>query len=330
MTEMSIVGNTPMIKIRYRLDGIENDVYTKLEYYNPSGSIKDRIADFIVREALAMKDLIPGQPIVEVTSGNTGIAFSALGAREHFPVHIFMPDWASEERKTIMRMYGATLHEVSKEEGGFLGALEQAEKLAREIDAYMPHQFDNPDNTLAHFYGTGVEIVSQLPEVDGFVSGVGSGGTLMGISRRIRLARKGADVKILALEPAESPILSGGQVLGPHKIEGIGDDFIPSIYTPKVVSDIYDISSDDAVNMASRIAKELGLGVGISSGANFIGAVHLNETCGGKRHTATVFSDDNKKYLTTSLSSPVDPGRDALSSRVELLGYETVGERGDV
>ena len=323
---MNLIGQTPMIEIRYRLDGKENFIYAKLESYNPTGSVKDRIADYITEEAIAMGKLKTGQPIVEVTSGNTGIAFSAMGAHLHYPIHIFMPEWASEERKQIMRMYGATLHEVTKEQGGYIGALEMSKKFAAEIGAYLPSQFKNQDNTLAHYYGTGPEILMQLPDVGAFISGVGSGGTLMGVTHRLRAAktREGKDVKIIALQPDAVPILNGGEVLGAHKIEGIGDDFVPAIYDPDLVDEVMTINDDEAVNMAARLARDLGLGVGISSGANFMAAMRFNQENEEGRKVAILFSDDNKKYLSTSLSHPVPVSSDSITERVELLDYKKI------
>lgn len=323
---MDLIGNTPMIEIRYKLDGKENFIYAKLESYNPTGSVKDRIADYITQEAIAMGRLRAGQPIVEVTSGNTGIAFAAMGAHLHYPIHIFMPEWASEERKTIMRMYGATLHEVSKDDGGYLGALEQSKAFAKEIGGYMPSQFDNMDNTLAHYYGTGPEIAMQLPDVGCFISGVGSGGTLMGVAHRLEVAGRyyGNKVKIIAIQPDTAPLLTGGEVNGTHKIEGIGDDFVPSIYDPSLVSEVMNINSDDAVNMSSKLSKKLGLGVGISSGANFLAAMRFKEKDTEGRKVAILFPDDNKKYLTTSLSHPEPVSNSCYSERVELIDYRRI------
>ena len=320
---MDLIGKTPMLEITYELDGKIDSVFAKLEYYNPTGSVKDRIADYITEEAIAMGRLKAGQPIVEVTSGNTGIAFSAMGAHRHHDIHIFMPEWASEERKAIMRMYGATLHEVTKEQGGYQGALEMSRVFAKEIGAYMPQQFENQDNTLAHYYGTGPEILQQLPDVGAFISGVGSGGTLMGITHRLQIA-KGKAVKIIALQPDVAPLLTNGEVTGEHKIEGIGDDFVPAIYDADLVDEVMDINSDEAVNMAAKLAKGLGLGVGISSGANFIGAMRFNQKSDKSQKVAVLFADDNKKYLTTSLSHPEPVSSDSITERVKLLDYKLV------
>jgi Cysteine synthase len=187
---MPLSGKTPMVKINYLYEGQKQHLYAKLEAYNPSGSIKDRVAEHIVERAEKSGELKPGRAIIEVTSGNTGIAFASIGARKGYNVHIFMPSWVSEERKKIIRMYGATVHEVTREEGGFSAAFDKADDLARRIDAYMPHQFENIENVNAHELYTGREIVQQLPTVTDFVSGIGTGGTLMGVAAALRIARK--------------------------------------------------------------------------------------------------------------------------------------------
>lgn len=317
-----LVGNTPMIRIRYRLDGQEQSVWAKLEAYNLSGSIKDRLAAHVIAKSTANGTLKPGQPIVEMTSGNTGIAFAALGALTKHPVHIFMPDWASEERKKLMAIYGAVLHLVSREEGGFNAALQGAKDMAEEIGAFQPRQFENQDNPEAHYLTTGVEILRQLPGVTDFVAGVGSGGTLMGTARRLKEA---GQCRAVAVEPDAAALLTGGTVTGPHRIEGIGDDFIPAVVDPTLIDHVADINDLDAIAMAAKIGRVLGLGVGISSGANFLGAVLQNRQPG--RQVATVFADDSKKYLTTLLATPPAETSGMVTSRIELLGYEPVETR---
>ena len=317
-----LVGNTPMIRIRYQLDGREASIWAKLEAYNLSGSIKDRIAAHIITKSTANGTLKPGQPIVEMTSGNTGIAFAALGALTGHPVHIFMPDWASEERKKLMAMYGAVLHLVSREEGGFGAALQGAKDMAEEIGAFLPRQFENQDNPEAHYLTTGAEILRQRPGVTDFVAGVGSGGTLMGTARRLKADHP---VRTVAVEPDAVPLLSGGSVLGSHRIEGIGDDFIPAVVDRSLIDQVADINDLDAIAMAAKLGRVLGLGVGISSGANFLGAVLQNREPG--RQVATVFADDSKKYLTTLLATPPAETTDMVTARIELLGYEPVEVR---
>ena len=182
-----LIGNTPMIKINYKLNGETKSIYVKLESYNLSGSIKDRMAFYILEKARQRNELKDGMPIVEVTSGNTGIAFAALGAYYKHPVTIFMPDWVSKERVKLLELYGANVILVSKQEGGFEECLKRANALATEINGYRPNQFDNEDNVKAHYHTTAKEILEQLlVPVDAFISGIGTGGTLMGVGKRLK------------------------------------------------------------------------------------------------------------------------------------------------
>ena len=314
-----LVGNTPMIKIDYEYEGKKGSIFTKLEYYNYSGSIKDRIALYIIEKEKERGNLKDGQPIIEVTSGNTGIAFSAIGALFGHEVHIFMPDWVSLERRKLIQMYGAEVHLVSREDGGFKGALELVEDFAEEIGAYKPKQFDNELNFDAQYYTTGQEIIDEFPEVNAFVSGIGTGGTLMGIGKRIK--DYNPEAKVFALEPSTLSILKMGMVEGSHMIEGIGDDFIPGIVDEELIDDIVLIHDYDAINMSKRIAQEFGLGIGISSGANFLASVIMDND---ELNIATVFPDDNKKYITTKLSEPVDEDPELESNKVKLIGFEVI------
>lgn len=315
--------STPLAEITYRYQGTEGKVYTKLEFYNMTGSIKDRIAAYIMEKALERGEYVKGQPIVETTSGNTGIAFAAIGAKLGSPVHIFMPEWASEERKLIMNLYGANLHLVTAEEGGFEGALELAEKLAKEIGAYMPHQFDNPDNVMAHFTGTGEELIKELPDVTDFISGIGTGGTLMGVGKRLK---QDAGASIVAIEPDKAPFLGGGEIKngGIHLIEGIGDGFIPSIVDKSAIDVRYEINDVDAFLMAKKISTELGISAGISCGANFLGCVKRNAERGGAGKPATVFADDNKKYLSVFAAKDFAPEEGEMSKDIELVSYRLI------
>ena len=314
-----LVGNTPMIKIDYEYEGKVGSIYTKLEYYNYSGSIKDRIALYIIQKEKENGNLADGQAIVEVTSGNTGISFSAIGALFGHDVHIFMPDWVSLERRNLIEMYGAHVHLVSKEEGGFKKALELAEEFAKEHDAFRPLQFDNPLNTEAQYKTTGQEIIDAVPSVNAFVSGIGTGGTLMGIGKRLK--DNNPQSKIFALEPSTLSILKMGMEEGSHLIEGIGDDFIPGIIEQDLIDDIVLIHDCDAINMSKRIAKEFGLGIGISSGANFLAGVLMDSD---ELTIATVFADDNKKYITTRLSDEIDDNPELISNKIKLIGFEVI------
>ena len=312
-----LIGNTPMIKVKYHYQNQTNYVYAKLEYYNFTGSIKDRVAYYILKKAKELGLLKDREPIVEATSGNTGISFAALGAYYNHPVHIFMPDWASVERVSIMRLYGAHVHLVSKEEGGFKEAIRRSEEYAQKINGFLPRQFENNLNVEAHYNTTAKEIIFSLPTVDTFISGIGTGGTLMGVAKYLK--EKDKNIKIIALEPNKMPLLSGGKIIGNHKIEGIGDDFIPQIVDKNYIDDIVVIDDEDAINMSRLLAKKLGLGVGISSGANFLASV-----LSSGNNVATVFADDFKKYLTTDLTKEINMDPKLLSNQIELLDMEVI------
>ena len=259
--------------------------------------------------------------MVEATSGNTGIALAAMGAYFGNPVHIFMPDWVSEERTNLMKMYGAKVTLISKEDGGFKRAIREAEKYAKENNGFLSNQFENQANVLAHYETTGKEIIEQLDgKVDAFVSGIGTGGTLMGIAKRFKEINENA--KIYALEPDKMPLLSQGKIIENHKIEGIGDDFIPKIVEKELINNIILVNDEDAINMSKKIALDLGIGVGISSGANMIVSVLAKEKTQG--NVVTVFPDDNKKYLSTDLSKSIDKNKEFLSNKIEILDYEFI------
>lgn len=312
-----LIGNTPMIKIKYRYENREGYVYAKLEYYNYTGSIKDRLAYYIIKKSKEEKVLKEKQAIVEATSGNTGISFAALGAYFSHPVHIFMPDWVSEERIKIMKLYSANVYLVSKEEGGFKEAIKRSEEFASKINGFLPRQFENSSNIETHYLTTAKEILEQVKEIDTFVSGIGTGGTLMGVAKRLKEYNK--NIKIIALEPDKMPLLSGGKIIGDHKIEGIGDEFIPKLVDFDLIDKVISINDLDAINMSRILASKLGLGVGISSVANFLASV-----LSGGKNVVTVFPDDLKKYLSTDLLKDIDNNEELLSNKIELLGLEVV------
>jgi len=316
-----IIGNTPMVRIDCKHNCIKKSVYAKLEWYNFSGSIKDRAAYYILKEAKERGELKDNQPIVEATSGNMGISIAAIGGALGHTVHIFMPDWMSYERKQILKNYGAVLHEVSKDEGGFVGSIKMADDLAHEIDGFRTNQFANFDNVEGHYNNTGVEILENMKgiKIDAFVSGIGTGGTLMGISKRLKEADN--STKTYAFEPDTLSVILNGATSGEHKIAGIGDEFIPEIVDRNKIDKIILINDDDAVNMARILAKKLGLGVGISSGANFLASVLLGD---GKDNIVTVFPDDNKKYLTTDLGKPINDDSSFVSNSIELIDFEVL------
>lgn len=315
----NVIGSTPMIKINYEYKGKRRYVYTKLEYYNLTGSIKDRAVYYIIENAIKRGELKENMPIIEATSGNTGISLSAIGALYNHPVYIFMPDWASKERVFIMKAYGATVKLIPKEEGGFLKCIEEAKKLAEEKNGFLANQFSNKDNMLAHYETTAPEIIEQsTEELYGFVSGVGTGGTLMGTG--MKLKEKYKDLKIVAIEPDKMPIISQGRKITQHKIEGIGDDFVPELLDKSKIDDVILVDDDDAINMSRRLAKELGLGVGISSGANFIGTILLEAKI--QKPVVTIFVDDNKKYVSTDLCKETKKKEGYISSDIKLIDYE--------
>lgn len=315
------IGNTPMIKIKYEYNNKENYIYSKLESYNPSGSIKDRVAYYILSEAYKEGLLKKGMKIVEATSGNTGIALASMGNAFGNPVHIFMTDWVSKERINLLKMYGAEITLISKEEGGFRRAIIEAKKYAEENNAFLANQFESAYNILAHYETTGMEIVNKLgSNIGGFVSGIGTGGTLIGVAKRLKENNK--NVKIYALEPDKMPILSQNKIIGKHKIQGIGDDFIPKIVDKSLIDEIISVNDDDSINMARIIAKDLGIGVGISSGANIIAAVIAKEKNEGS--VVTVFPDDNKKYISTDLSGQIELNDNFISNKIKLIDYEFI------
>lgn len=322
-----LVGNTPLLAIDYRFRGTARTVFAKCEQLNLTGSIKDRMALHILEEAYRAGRLQPGDTIVEATSGNTGISFAAIGRALHHPVTIFMPDWMSRERRELIASFGATIVPVSRAEGGFLGSIRLAtEMAAANPRVFLPSQFSNESNPGAHQATTGREIVEQLGLInrapDAFVAGVGTGGTVMGVGRSLR--EQNPSVMIHPLEPAESPTMSTGHKNGQHRIQGISDEFIPAVVKLDELDDIVSVHDGDAILFAQMLARELGLGVGISSGANLAGAIMLQTRMGGDASVVTVFPDSNKKYLSTDLLRE-EPVRDEyLSRETELIGFRAL------
>ncbi len=325
-----MIGNTPLLSIRYSYrGGPAKTIYAKAEYYNYTGSIKDRMAFHILREAYRSGRLRGGETLAEATSGNTGISFAALGRLLGHPVTICMPDWMSEERIRILQSFGARIELVSREAGGFLGSIARCEAMARnDRGVFLPDQFGNPLNSEAHYRTTSPEIMRQMESQgmrpDAFVAGVGTGGTVMGIGGYLKTANP--LVKVHPLEPASSPILSTGRKTGSHRIQGISDEFVPAIVNLNAMDGIVGVEDGDAIRMAQMLARELGLGVGISSGANFLGAVKLQERY-GYTSPVTVFPDDNKKYLTTDYGASEPRLKGYLTPEIELLDMGVIPGR---
>jgi cysteine synthase A len=323
----SLIGNTPMLEIEFLFKGKPGKIYAKAEHLNMTGSIKDRMALYIMREAYVRKLIEPGFRVIEATSGNTGISFSAVCRALGHPVTIFMPDWMSEERKNLIRSLGADIVLVSKEEGGFLGSIKRTLEMAEaDKKTFLPRQFENNDNSMAHYTTTGPEIWWQLRMhgkiTDAFVAGVGTGGTIMGTGRYLK--EMNPSVRLYPLEPSNSPTISTGYKVGAHRIQGISDEFIPAIIKLDELDEVVSVDDGDSIIMAQKLASELGIAVGISSGANFLGALMKLEEMGTDANIVTVFSDDNKKYLSTDLmkKEPVKEG--FLSTDVKLKSYKAL------
>jgi len=322
-----LIGNTPMIELNYTYQGKPGKVYVKCEHYNLTGSIKDRMALYTLRKAYEEGKIKAGDQIVEATSGNTGIAFAAIGKALGHPVKIIMPNWLSKERIDIIKSLGAEVELITKEQGGFLGSIKLAESMAiQNSNVFLPQQFENEANPQAHEATTGMEIWEQLKceniTPDAFIAGVGTGGTIMGVGKFLKSQNN--DIKIHPLEPAESPTLTTGYKVGSHRIQGISDEFIPEIVKLETLDKVIQVNDGDAILMAQKLATQLGLAVGISSGANVIGAIKLQQEMGSAAVVVTVFSDSNKKYLSTDLmkDEPVKEGY--LSPDTCFTGYNAI------
>ena len=322
-----LIGATPLLEIHCRYRGREQRIYAKHEAYNFTGSIKDRMALYILERAYASGEIGPGDVIAEATSGNTGISFAAIGRALGHPVRIYMPDWMSRERVLVIQSLGAAVIPVSAELGGFLGSIRMADDFAREAGhVFRPQQFENSANVQAHYETTGPEITAQLATLSrtptAFVAGVGTGGTVMGVARHLR--ETFGDVAAHPLEPANSPTLRTGHKVGRHRIQGISDEFVPSIVKLDDLGRIIDVWDGDAIVMSQRLASELGIAVGISSGANLIGALEIAHEQGNGACVVTVFCDDNKKYLSTDLCSDEECKEHYHVNDVQLLDFRVI------
>ncbi|MDF2193221.1 cysteine synthase family protein [Paraflavitalea sp. CAU 1676] len=321
-----LVGNTPMLELQYQYQGKQQSIYVKCEHYNLTGSIKDRMALYILAEAYNKGSIDPKDMIVEATSGNTGIAFAAIGKALGHSVRIIMPDWLSKERIDIIRSLGADIELISKAQGGFLGSIRRSEELHAQGGVFLPRQFENGSNALAHANTTAKEIWHQLAaqglQPDAFVAGVGTGGTVMGVGEYLK--HKQPAVRIHPLEPAESPTLTTGYKVGSHRIQGISDEFIPAIVKLEQLDEVVQSHDGDAIVMAQKLAQQLGLAVGISSGANVIGAMRIKEQLGADAVVVTILPDSNKKYLSTDLVKEEPVKENYLTPSVQFTGYNTI------
>ena len=318
--------HTPLVEVVCRLRGREYRVFGKYEGYNFSGSIKDRVSFSVLKYSYERNLIRLGDEIVEVTSGNTGIAFAALGRALGHRIHIIMPDWLSAERYALMELYGASVERVSLAEGGFLMSLMKARERAKLPGVFYPDQFSNEFNVLAHQLTTAPEICGQLSAIGRspslFVAGVGTGGTVMGFARYVR--ELGIDCRCHPLEPSNSPTLStGGRKIGTHRLQGISDEFIPAIVNLKELASIVSVDDGDAIIMAQQLNR-CGLSVGISTGANFLGALQLllANDAPADLTVVTIFSDSAVKYLSTGLCRSEPVKENFLSRDLEILGFQ--------
>jgi cysteine synthase A len=298
-----LVGDTPIVKLSRVVEQGSATVWCKLEYYNPAGSVKDRIGLSMIVDAEKRGLLKPGDTIVEPTSGNTGIALAFVAAQRGYRLVLTMPETMSQERRDLLSAYGAELVLVKPEEGpGMTGAIKRAEQLAQEHGYFMPQQFKNPANPQIHETTTGPEVVEAFKDtgLDFFVSGVGTGGTITGAGKILR--QNFPNIKIYAVEPKNSPVLSGGKP-GKHAIQGIGAGFVPEILNTKIYDDIIQVSDEDAREMARRIAKEEGILVGISSGAAAYAGLQIAKGKGGDKQLLVILPDTGERYLSTGLFS---------------------------
>ncbi|MCI0182592.1 cysteine synthase A [Sulfoacidibacillus ferrooxidans] len=297
---LQLIGKTPIVQLQHLVDDDSADVFVKLEWFNPGGSIKDRVALSMVEAAEKAGLLTAGKIIVEPTSGNTGIGLALVGAAKGYKVLLVMPETMSVERRSLLRAYGADLM-LTPGALGMRGAIEKAGEIVEQdpLRYYMPQQFDNPANVAAHRLTTGPEIVEQMDgTLDAFVSAVGTGGTLTGIGTVLRERIPGC--KLIAVEPATSPVLSGGQA-GPHKIQGIGAGFVPSILQRELMDRIMLVTDEESFITARRLAREEGLLVGISSGAAVSAALHIAKELGKGHKVLTISASNGERYLSTPL-----------------------------
>ena len=294
------IGNTPLQKLNVSFRGKTYGIFGKLEFVNPSGSIKDRIAKYMIEQAEQRGLLSPGSIIVEATSGNTGIALSMVAAAKGYKMLVVMPEHMTGERVKIMANLGACICLTPKNEG-FEGAVARAADISKSDRHYfLTDQFRNPDNAMAHYHTTGQEIIQQAGgKIDAFVAGVGTGGTLMGVGKALR--KKNEKMRLIAVEPDEAAILSGQKDLRDHKIAGIGDGFVPEIVNRSAIDQVVRVRSDDAVEMAKRLSSNLGLMVGVSSGANVFASIMVLDEIGRDKRVVTVLPDRAERYFSTDL-----------------------------
>ena len=292
-----LIGETPIVKLNQKEEN-SADIYVKLEYYNPASSVKDRIALAMVNEAEQKGRIKPGDTIVEPTSGNTGIGLALVAAAKGYKLVVVMPDTMSQERRNLLRAYGAELH-LTPGSGGMKKAIEKAGELVEEYGYFMPQQFDNEANPKIHAETTGKEIVSQMSDgLDGFISGIGTGGTITGAGQVLK--EHFNNVQVVAVEPEDAAVLSGKEP-GPHKIQGLGAGFVPKVLDTDVYDEIMTISNEEAFEAARETAVQEGILGGISSGAALAAAKKLANKLGKGKKVLAILPDSGERYLSTPL-----------------------------
>ncbi|WP_273854081.1 cysteine synthase A [Guptibacillus spartinae] len=292
-----LIGQTPIVKLNRITNEDHAEVYLKLEFMNPGSSVKDRIALAMIEAAEEKGELKPGDTFVEPTSGNTGIGLAMVAAAKGYQAVLVMPDTMSMERRNLLKAYGAKLVLTPGSEG-MGGAIRKSEELAKEHGYFMPQQFKNEANPEVHRRTTGQEIVEQMDQLDGFVAGIGTGGTITGAGEVLK--KHFPSVKLYAVEPTDSPILSGGKP-GPHKIQGIGAGFVPAVLNTDVYDEVIQVQNEQAFEWARKAAREEGILGGISSGAAIFAALEVAKKLGKGKKVLAVIPSNGERYLSTPL-----------------------------
>jgi len=293
-----LIGRTPLVRLQRVANSEMANIYLKVESFNPGGSVKDRIAWGMIQDAEKRGALRPGGTIIEPTSGNTGIGLAMIAAARGYRLIVVMPDTLSVERRMLMAAYGAEFVLTPGAEG-MKGAIAEAKRLLNENpDYFMPQQFENPANPEAHRRSTALELLDQLKDIDAFVAGIGTGGTVTGVGEILKAHH--SEIKIIGVEPASSPVISGGKP-GPHKIQGIGAGFIPMVLNKSILDELIQVSNEDALEITRRLAREEGLLVGISSGAAVCAALKVARSLGEGKNVVVMAPDTGERYLSTDV-----------------------------
>ena len=298
-----LIGATPVVRLNRIVPEGSATIFLKLESANPGGSVKDRIALSMIQDAEKKGELKPGMTLLEATSGNTGIGLAFVAAAKGYPITLVMPDTMTQERRALLKAYGAELV-LTPGSGGMKGAVDKASELAAgDAKFFLVRQFDNPANPEIHRRTTALEVLEQVPELDAFVAGIGTGGTITGVGEVLRQKKPGT--LVVAVEPIDSPLLTQGKA-GPHKIQGIGANFVPSILNKEAYTRIEDVGYEDSLRIARRLAREEGLLTGISTGAIVFAALKVAAELGTGKTVVAVLCDTGERYLSHALFQEID------------------------